>query len=317
MWRGRVESLHITPEKSLPMISLDKVRATAGHGLDGDRYATGRGTYSNKPEEGRQVTLFEQETLDALLRDHGIMLEPHQTRRNVVTHGVPLNHLVGQQFLIGDVLVEGMRLNTPCRYLETLLDIDGLFKALVHRSGLNCRILTHGEIHVGDAIRPSHIEEPDAPGRYASPARSMHELGPASLGYLNSEETLAFLNKLLEAERAGAKGILEIAREATGEVRDILRAVAHDEARCCAMLSRHIVRLGGTASPATGAFHAELRELEPWGQRLDLLDRGQDWVVRRLREALPRISDDGLRRDLADMLDIHVRNVDRCSALAA
>ena len=153
MWQGNVDSLHIVAEKSQPMATVDTVLAIAGQGLDGDRYATGKGTYSEYPEDGRQVTLFEQETLVALRRDHNITLEPQQTRRNVITRGVPLNHLVGRQFLVGDVRLEGTRLNKPCQYFEDLLGIKSLFKALLHRSGLNCRILTGGEIRVGDTVR--------------------------------------------------------------------------------------------------------------------------------------------------------------------
>ena len=115
MWQGTVESLHIVAEKSQPMTTVETIHAISGRGLEGDRYANGKGTYSNKLEEGRQVTLFEQETLEALHRDHGIALEPRETRRNVITRGVPLNHLVGQRFLVSDVLLEGMRLNKPCR----------------------------------------------------------------------------------------------------------------------------------------------------------------------------------------------------------
>ena len=153
MWRGRVESLHIVAEKSLPMETLETVRAIPGVGLEGDRYATGRGTYSEFPEDGRQITLFEQESLEAIRRDFSITLEPHQTRRNIITQDVPLNHLVGQKLLVGDVLLEGTRLNAPCQYFEDLLGIKSLFKALIHRSGLNCRILTGGECRVGDIIR--------------------------------------------------------------------------------------------------------------------------------------------------------------------
>ncbi|MDA1090576.1 MAG: MOSC domain-containing protein [Proteobacteria bacterium] len=154
MWQGTVESLHIVAETSQPMATVEMIRAVSGEGLEGDRYATGKGFYSNKPEEGRQVTLFEQETLEALRRDYDIVLEPHQTRRNVITRAVALNHLVGRRFVVGGVLLEGMRLSTPCQYLEDLLGIKSLFKALMHRSGLNCRILTGGEIHLGDRIRP-------------------------------------------------------------------------------------------------------------------------------------------------------------------
>ena len=61
----------------------------------------------------------------------------------------------GGQFQIGgEVVLEGMRLNAPCQYLEDLVGIKSLFKALINRSGLNCRIVTGGTIRGGDPIRP-------------------------------------------------------------------------------------------------------------------------------------------------------------------
>jgi MOSC domain-containing protein YiiM len=153
MWQGIVKSLHIAPEKSQPMVTVNTIRAIPSLGLEGDRYATGKGTYSDRLEKGRQVTLFEQETLEALRRDLNITLEPHETRRNIITHGVPLNHLVGHRFLVGNVLLEGTRLNLPCQYFENLLGIKGLFKSLIHRSGLNCQILNEGEISVGNPVQ--------------------------------------------------------------------------------------------------------------------------------------------------------------------
>ena len=113
MWRGTVESLHIVAEKSQPMATVETIRAVPGRGLEGDRYANGKGTYSNKPEEGRQVTLFEQETLEALRRDHGIALEPRETRRDGTARGITPNHLVGPRFPVGDGPLQGKRLNTP------------------------------------------------------------------------------------------------------------------------------------------------------------------------------------------------------------
>jgi MOSC domain-containing protein YiiM len=93
--------------------------------------------------------------LEALARDWDITLKPEETRRNVVTEGAPLNHLVGRHFQIGDdVVLEGMRLNIPCQYLEDLLGIKSLFKSLINRSGLNCRIVTGGTIRNGDTVRP-------------------------------------------------------------------------------------------------------------------------------------------------------------------
>ena len=156
MWEGRILSLHSCAAKAQPLGSPDHLVCRAGEGIEGDRYSLGTGSYSNQPEEGRQITLFESETLEALARDWDIALKPEQTRRNVVTQGVPLNHLVGRRLKIGqEVVVEGMRLNTPCQYLENLLGIENLFKALINRSGLNCRIVTGGTIRTGDKIQPA------------------------------------------------------------------------------------------------------------------------------------------------------------------
>ncbi len=150
---GVLLAIHIAPEASAPMVELDAARLIEGVGIEGDRYATGKGTYSARPAPDRQVTLIEMETLDALARDHRIDLPPHETRRNLTTAGVPLNHLVGREFRVGDVVLYGGRLNVPCQYLEDLLG-KKVFKPLINRSGLNCVIVQGGTIRPGDSIRP-------------------------------------------------------------------------------------------------------------------------------------------------------------------
>jgi MOSC domain-containing protein YiiM len=50
-------------------------------------------------------------------------------------------------------LLEATRLSIPCRYLEGITG-KPVFKALMHRSGLNCRILEGGTIHVGAPVVP-------------------------------------------------------------------------------------------------------------------------------------------------------------------
>ena len=70
-WQGIVRFLHRTPRAFLPMRSFPMLELVEGRGIEGDRYLAGQetGFYSHKPEEGRQITLFEMETLDALRRD--------------------------------------------------------------------------------------------------------------------------------------------------------------------------------------------------------------------------------------------------------
>ena len=152
-WCGRLEGIFITAAQSLPMRELAEAELVEGVGIAGDRYATGKGKYSDRPGEDRQVTLIEVETIEAIRRDHNIALEPLETRRNLVTRGVPLNHLVGTSFCVGEVLLFGVRLNAPCKYLEELLG-KPVYAPLLNRSGLNCRIVRGGMVRTGDGVRP-------------------------------------------------------------------------------------------------------------------------------------------------------------------
>ncbi len=150
MFRGELLHIHTCPTAGAEMRSLEKATCIAGVGIEGDRYAVGSGFYSHIADI-REVTLFEQETLIALERDHDITLLAHEHRRNLTVVAVPLNHLVGKQFRVGDVILEGGRLNTPCRYLDKLLG-KPVCGHLRNRSGLNCRIIKGGTLRVGDTV---------------------------------------------------------------------------------------------------------------------------------------------------------------------
>ncbi|MDF3809757.1 MULTISPECIES: MOSC domain-containing protein [Rhodopseudomonas] len=155
-WQGRLLHIHIAPSASYEMEELSEAECIAGRGIVGDRYYNGAGTYSPKPDV-REVTLIEQEALDALarndppLQDGPITLQPRDHRRNLTVTGVPLNHLVGRRFRVGEVILRGGRLNFPCKYLEELLGMP-LFLPLYNRSGLNCGIERGGVIRPGDVI---------------------------------------------------------------------------------------------------------------------------------------------------------------------
>ncbi len=152
MFRGQVVGIYTAPEEGAPMEARDGVRAVAGVGLDGDRYATGEGKYTRSGDDGkRAITLIEREAVEAARREHEIDLEEGETRRNVVTEGVPLNHLVGRTFRVGDVVLRGFKLAEPCTYLEGLTR-PGVRRALVHRAGIRAEILEGGTLRVGDQI---------------------------------------------------------------------------------------------------------------------------------------------------------------------
>ena len=152
MSEGTVVSIQIAPEAAAPMQVVARVFAVPGKGLQGDRYFSAEGTYSKFPGSGREVTLIEQEAFDALIRDYQINIHPHDARRNIVTRGIALNHLVGHQFMVGNVTLRGMRLCEPCMHLEQLTH-KGVMKGLIHRGGLRAEIVSEGTINVGDPIR--------------------------------------------------------------------------------------------------------------------------------------------------------------------
>lgn len=136
------------------MQCVDAVELIAGRGLTGDRYANKAGAFQkDKIEPSQEVTLIEQETLEAALRDYKLELTHAESRRNLLTSGVPLNHLVGRQFSIGDVALEGLELCEPCKYLQKLTGKD-VIRALQHRGGLRARIVRGGSIQLGAAIIP-------------------------------------------------------------------------------------------------------------------------------------------------------------------
>jgi MOSC domain-containing protein YiiM len=148
---GRIESIHLADTGGAPMRPVDRVRAMAGVGLEGDRYAAGIGTYSPDPRSDRQITLIEAEEIEALAARDGIVLEPGETRRNVTTRGIRLNDLVGRRFRVGSVECEAVRLCEPCQGLTDRIG-KPILKPLAHRAGLRAVILTDGEIAVGDEV---------------------------------------------------------------------------------------------------------------------------------------------------------------------
>src|SRR3954447_4651131 len=120
---GVVKAIFIAPAAGAPMQSIAQVPVHAGLGLEGDRYFFGSGYYSPHPyprEGGRHITLIEDEVLEALRLEEGLVLEAIESRRNLLTRGIALNALLNRQFTIGDVRCEGVGLCEPCIYLEAL-----------------------------------------------------------------------------------------------------------------------------------------------------------------------------------------------------
>lgn len=154
---GRIDSIHLAPTAEAPMRGVAEARALAGVGLEGDRYAARTGSFSVKPKPGRQITLIEAECIEALERELGMTLAPGETRRNLVTRGVALNHLVGREFTVGDVRLRGHELCEPCGDLARMTGKPRILPGLIHRGGLRAEILEGGVIRVGAEVRFTHL----------------------------------------------------------------------------------------------------------------------------------------------------------------
>lgn len=151
---GRVEAIHIAPQRAAPMVAVGSVEALAGGGLVGDRYGRRSGTFSRgRSNAGRQITLIAAEALEAMAAetDGAMTLAPAESRRNVLTRGVVLESLVGRRFRIGEVLCIGTDRCPPCGHLERLTR-RGVVRALGDRGGLRADILEGGTIRVGDEV---------------------------------------------------------------------------------------------------------------------------------------------------------------------
>jgi len=136
---GRVEAIRIAPEHEQMPEPVDSIDVT-DEGLPGDRYF-GRG----------DITLVEQEALDAFREDTGIDLSHAEIRRQVLTTGIRLNDLLNKRFRVGGVEAVGVEWCEPCNHIQSLT-YPGVLKGMVHRAGLRADIVRAGTISVGDEV---------------------------------------------------------------------------------------------------------------------------------------------------------------------
>lgn len=136
---GQVEAIRISPEHERLPEPVESIDVT-DEGLPGDRYF-GRG----------DITLIEQEALDAFREDTGIEVSHAEMRRQVLTSGVRLNDLLNKRFRVGGVEAVGVEWCEPCAHIESLT-YQGVLKGMVHRAGLRAEIVQAGRIAVGDEV---------------------------------------------------------------------------------------------------------------------------------------------------------------------
>jgi MOSC domain-containing protein YiiM len=138
----KVIAIHTAPGARLPMVAKSSVVAEAGRGLVGDRY---HGT------KHRHVTIQAQDALDEAAVALGHEFEAQLTRRNITVDVGPVPRVPGERLRIGDVELEVVRIAAPCRLLDDNIG-PGAARALSKRAGTIFRILSSGEISIGDEV---------------------------------------------------------------------------------------------------------------------------------------------------------------------
>ncbi len=120
----------------------------------------------------------------------------------------------------------------------------------------------------------------------------------------------ALLNQLGEAERAGGRVLHELVELAQSlELKELLKKVGHDEGYYAGELAAHVRRLGGNPSNKTGDFVEKVRAVGDFKGKLELLNRGQRWVIRKIEEQVPSLGEPRLKAFLTVMAQGHRVNI--------
>jgi MOSC domain-containing protein YiiM len=137
-----------------PIETLGRAAVTVSEGVHGDL----RGALAGRKRGKRQVSLIEAESWAAAMADLGIAeadrLPWHARRANLLVEGLRLPREPGRVIVIGASLRIEMTVETePCDRMEAIL--PGLRAALTPdwRGGICGRVLTDGEIAIGDEVR--------------------------------------------------------------------------------------------------------------------------------------------------------------------
>ena len=135
---------------------------------------------------------------------------------------------------------------------------------------------------------------------------------------MTDDELIDFLNRMLEAERAGAKALVVFLDDwpRHGAEWNTLRKVHEDEAHNCALIGEQIKKRGRDYSHATGAFFQKAIAVSDKKERIRFLIKGLQWAVREFDAALPEIQDTPVRDLFRGMRERHTRSISACESAA-
>ncbi len=127
---------------------------------------------------------------------------------------------------------------------------------------------------------------------------------------------MSFQNRiitLLEAERAGvfvAKALLGDAKDSAET--DLMALILEGERESCRVLGRTLLQMETRGSGHVGDFAQKVMALDNADDRLRLLIKGQEWVVRKIGEALEITPTAEIMLPLTEVRDIHDIGIGKC-----
>lgn len=144
-----IVSIHIASAPGVPMTAITTAHVVPGKGIEGDRFYALRGQDAALTASTCDVTLVEQEALEALKgEDPEVALDT--ARRNIVIRGCSLHQLIGRTFRIGEVLLRG---GAPHEFCSSQDKQQATSCMALQYADLRAQVLTEGILTVGDRIQ--------------------------------------------------------------------------------------------------------------------------------------------------------------------
>ena len=144
---GKIEAINITNISKENTFYINQAFLEKGKGIVNDRY------YGNFKEKKEQVTLINLEEINNFNNQIKQNIDAKNFRRNIIVSGINLNKIINKKIKINKVTLKVHEICQPCKYLQDKLNIPGLVKKLVNKSGVRAEILTTGSLSVGDTIK--------------------------------------------------------------------------------------------------------------------------------------------------------------------
>jgi MOSC domain-containing protein YiiM len=143
--QGKVEAIYLASRGGGPTYPVAAAVAHEGRGLEGDRHFD--------DPDACDITLIEAEALETLQAEHGLDLQPGESRRQVLVRGIDLGQLIGRRFRVGEIECQGEERCEPCSHLAGIVQTQVVLKGLLH-TGLRASVVKGGTIRAGDVVEP-------------------------------------------------------------------------------------------------------------------------------------------------------------------